>query len=90
VTLLFRADLTDTQKTLRTDGNGGVWVGDTYNGRLQQFTEAGKYVNQFGSKGTGTGQFSFGWPMGIASDSEGVIWVADTGNNRVQRWSYGP
>jgi tripartite motif-containing protein 71 len=75
---------------IEVDYGGRVWVGDEENGRVQQFTEAGEYVNKFGSKGTGSGQFSFGWPMGIASNDEGVIWVADTGNNRVQRWSYGP
>jgi tripartite motif-containing protein 71 len=43
------------------------------------------YTTQWGSYGTGDGQFS--GPEGIAVDSVGNVYVADTGNNRVQKFT---
>jgi streptogramin lyase len=63
-----------------------VWVGDQGNHRVQEFNQAGEYVTQFGSFGSGEGQFSFAYPMGIASDSSGALWVTDVSNHRLQKW----
>jgi tripartite motif-containing protein 71 len=71
---------------IEVDSKGSVWVGDQNNNRIQQFNLNGEYVAQFGTAGSGQGQFNFGWPMGIASDGNGNLWIADTGNHRVQRW----
>jgi sugar lactone lactonase YvrE len=43
------------------------------------------YVMQFGTSGTGNGQFS--WPFDVAVDSSGNIYVSDSPNNRVQKFS---
>ena len=43
-----------------------------------------EYSSQFGSAGTGNGQFDY--PAGIAVDPSGNIYVSDTGNNRVQKF----
>jgi tripartite motif-containing protein 71 len=43
------------------------------------------YTTQWGSYGTGNGQFNN--PNGIAVDSAGNVYVADTGNNRVQKFT---
>ena len=40
---------------------------------------------QFGSFGTGNGQFSL--PVGLAVDAEGNIWVADRVNNRITEFN---
>ncbi len=37
---------------------GNVYVGDTGNSRIQKFTSAGVYLTQWGSDGTGNGQFN--------------------------------
>ena len=37
--------------------NGYVWVSDIHNDRIVKFTEKGEYVAQFGTEGTGNGQF---------------------------------
>ena len=56
---------------------------DSANNRVQIFNSAGVYLSQFGTFGTGNGQFS--GPCGVAIDptSHNIV-VADIGNNRVQ------
>lgn len=62
-----------------------IWVADTGNNRVEEFSSGGYYTSQFGTAGTGNGQFKS--PQGIAIDSEGNVLVADGGNNRVQEFS---
>jgi hypothetical protein len=54
---------------------------------LQEFNERGEFLAKLGGAGAGPGQFSFGWPMGIAFDPKGNLWISDSGNNRVQKWT---
>jgi tripartite motif-containing protein 71 len=71
------------------DSEGHVWTiedgrevfseGKT---RVQEFTGEGVYISQFGTEGTGNGQFKE--PEGVTVDSKGNVWVADTANDRVQ------
>ncbi len=42
------------------------------------------YLSQFGSAGSGNGQFQN--PIGVAVDSGGDVYVVDTSNNRVQKF----
>jgi DNA-binding beta-propeller fold protein YncE len=68
--------------TLNTATNT-VWVADTKNNRLTQFTTTGTPTGKtFGHLGTDSG--SLHWPFGIASVGSDVV-VADTFNNRVER-----
>src|SRR5215467_9472299 len=39
------------------DGSGNVYVVDTWNSRIQKFTGDGTYLTQWGTLGTGIGQF---------------------------------
>ncbi len=71
---------------LEIDNKGNVWVGDESNNRIQRLDLAGQYVGQFGSVGSGQGQFNLDMPMGIAADREGRLWVIDTLNHRIQQW----
>ena len=59
-----------------------LYVVDSGNHRVQKFTLTGETLGQFGSKGSGEGQFNT--PRGICSDGRGQLLVADNGNNRVQ------
>ena len=61
-----------------------VWVSAT-NNRVQQFTNAGKYLRGMGGKGTGPGRFHL--PHGVALDSRGCLYVADTMNSRIQKFA---
>jgi len=68
-----------------TDGKGHVWVVDRANNRVVEFDEAGKYLDKFGSAGSGNGNFKNPW--GIAVTSSGNIWVTDSGNSRVEEFN---
>ncbi len=65
--------------------NGDVFVADNGIQNIQRFTSTGIYVTQWGSNGTGNGQFNS--PEGIAIDSNENIYVLDTGNSRIEKFS---
>ncbi|MHB9110930.1 MAG: 6-bladed beta-propeller [Armatimonadota bacterium] len=56
----------------------------TYLHRIQVFDTNGTYLSQFGSYGTGDGQFNEPWRM--ASDADGNIYVYDTQNARIVKF----
>jgi DNA-binding beta-propeller fold protein YncE len=55
------------------------------NVRIQKFSPTGTPLAQWGTLGSGPGQFNV--PMGIAIDQQGNIFVADAGNHRIQKLS---
>jgi DNA-binding beta-propeller fold protein YncE len=68
--------------------DGSVYVTDTWNHRVQKFTEDGKPLKMWGQYGQplpedASTQDSFWGPRGIAVDSAGRVYVADTGNKRI-------
>ena len=66
--------------------NGDILVGEGHGGansRLILFDKTGKFIKQFGKKGTGL-EGEFDQPHSLAFDSRGRLWVADRANNRVQ------
>ncbi len=66
--------------------NGDLFVSDSHregkNNRVVRFAKDGKYVSEWGTKGTGPGQFSE--PHTMAMDSRGRLFVGDRENNRIQ------
>jgi len=64
------------------DGEGDVYVTDTFNNRVQIFDADGEFISQFGKNGDGPGQFER--PKGIAVDGDGHIWVVDAAQDRVK------
>jgi sugar lactone lactonase YvrE len=66
-------------------GPGGrVFIADGYaNARIVEYNSAGERVKQWGSPGTGPGQFHL--PHGLVL-RDGVIYVADRQNGRIQRF----
>jgi sugar lactone lactonase YvrE len=63
--------------------DGSFLVADGYvNSRIVRFDKAGKYVNEWGTKGSGPGQFSL--VHAVTIDPQGRIYAADRNNNRVQ------
>ena len=55
------------------------------NDRIQKFSPTGKPLAQWGTLGSGPGQFN--GPVGIAIDHQGDIFVAEAGNHRIQELS---
>ena len=65
--------------------NGHLLIADGYgNARILEYTADGRKVREWGTAGTGPGQFH--QPHGIAIDSDGIIYVADRQNGRLQRF----
>jgi DNA-binding beta-propeller fold protein YncE len=64
--------------------DGGVYVVDTHNHRIQKFSSEGVFVTKWGTKGSGDGQFIN--PYDVAVGPNGDIYVADPENNRIQKF----
>jgi hypothetical protein len=62
-----------------------IWVADWGNNRVTVFNESGGFVRQFGTSGSGNGQFSH--PDVIEIDALGDVWVGDQSNNRIQEFN---
>jgi sugar lactone lactonase YvrE len=79
---------------LATDASGDLFVADTGNNRVQEYTRSssGSYspsgitVAGVGGPGSGTGQLSA--PGALAFDPHGDLFVADNGNHRVQEFAF--
>ncbi|MCA9040469.1 MAG: 6-bladed beta-propeller, partial [Planctomycetaceae bacterium] len=62
--------------------NGDIFVTDGYgNRRVVHFDKSGKYIKEWGSYGTGRGQFVL--PHAIVIDGEGKLYVADRNSGRI-------
>lgn len=69
-------------RAIAVDKAGNLWVTDTGNERVIEFTPDGKPVTSFGGTGGEVGQFLE--PVGIAIDPLGNFYIADTWNQRIQ------
>ncbi len=68
------------------DSAGNVFVEDNGNGRIEKFSNDGKFLLAFGSPGAGQGQFAS--LDGIGADPAGGIYVADHQSTpQVEHWS---
>ena len=69
-------------RALAADKDGNVWVMDTGNERVIQFSPAGEALDVYGGTGGDVGQFLE--PVGLAIDKDGNFYITDTWNRRVQ------
>jgi len=66
------------------DAGGNIYVPDWINNLIRKFDSNGTYLIQWGSYGSGNGQFN--GPSWVAVDSSGNIYVVDTNNSRIQKF----
>ena len=80
------ADLFDQPTDVVTAPNGDIFVTDSHrngkNNRVVKFTKDGKFIKEWGKKGSGPGEISE--PHTIAMDARGRLFVGDRENNRIQ------
>jgi len=66
--------------------NGDIFVADGHdasgNNRIIKFNKDGEYLMEWGTPGSGTGEFSD--PHALAMDSQGRLFVGDRANSRIQ------
>ena len=63
--------------------DGSIYVSDGYaSARVVKFSSRGKFVLEWGRRGTGPGEF--GLPHNIVTDSDGRVYVTDRDNERIQ------
>ena len=63
--------------------DGSFYVSDGYrNSRVVKFSALGKYLLEWGTKGSKTGEFDL--PHSICLDDKGNVYVADRENSRIQ------
>ena len=64
---------------------GQIFISDGYaNARILEYTADGQQVREWGSAGTGPGQFHL--PHSIAVDENGILYVADRENGRIEKF----
>jgi tripartite motif-containing protein 71 len=74
------------------DRNDNVFVVDTNNHRIQEFSTNGVFKNVYGEAGSGQGQYQApqgsgaSGPSTVATNTMKDYFVVDTNNNRVQRY----
>jgi sugar lactone lactonase YvrE len=79
-------DLFDQPTDVAVAPGGDLFITDSHrngkNNRVVHFTKDGKFVKEWGRKGSGPGEISE--PHTIAIDSRGRLFVGDRENNRIQ------
>ena len=79
-------DLFDQPNDVVVAPNGDIFVTDSHrrgkNNRVVKFDKSGKFIKEWGRKGSGPGELSE--PHAIAMDSQGRLFVGDRENNRIQ------
>jgi sugar lactone lactonase YvrE len=64
---------------------GRIFISDGYaNARILEYTAEGKKVREWGSAGTGPGQFHL--PHSIVVDENNILYVADRENGRIEKF----
>jgi len=65
--------------------NDNLFVADSQRHTVVKFDLAGNFLKEFGSRGSGEGQFNF--PTHLAADNTGMLYVTDSMNSRIQKFT---
>ena len=74
----------DEPQGITIDSNGIVYVADSKNHRIQQFTTDGEFLSSFGKYGFGDGKLKTPVDIAIYGD---LIYVSDPGNYKIEKYS---
>ena len=66
------------------DSDGHLFIADSKNDLVKEYTSDGEFVTQFGGSGSNPGQFYR--PAGITIDDEGYLYTTESYNQRVQKF----
>jgi DNA-binding beta-propeller fold protein YncE len=75
----------DKPQGVAIDRNGNVYVADSENDRIQEFSSTGQFLQTIGYRGTAPGQMIR--PSSVAVDGRGNIYVAEFSNDRIEKFS---
>ena len=67
---------------INLDGEGNLYVLDAGNHRIQKLSPEGQFLDSFGRKGQGPGEFQF--MSSLVLDEGGNIWVTDLSTKRIK------
>ena len=76
---------TDIHGKIAIGPDGKVYVSDSGNGRVQVFTPQGRFVREFGSFGSGKGQFLEAFDLVV--DKAGDVYVSDVQDGTLTKFS---
>jgi hypothetical protein len=76
------SNLLSDPTAVAVDASSNVYVADTGNNRIVEFSQSGVVLSSFTSDNS-SAPISFSSPKGVAVDSSGNIYVSDTGNGRI-------
>jgi DNA-binding beta-propeller fold protein YncE len=65
--------------------NDKLFVADSQRHAVVKFDLAGNFLKEFGTRGSGNGQFNF--PTHLTGDNLGLLYVTDSMNSRVQKFT---
>ena len=65
---------------MAVDGTGNVYIADTYDNAIKEWTVANNTVTTLVSSGLGI-------PEGVAVDGAGNVYIADYGNSAIKKWT---
>ena len=88
----FKTESDPARGGITVDAAGNLYVSDSENSRVQQFTSEGQFVAKFGIPGyqsTSNDTLVFYNPVGLAIDKEDNIYVADAGDSRIVKFNHG-
>jgi DNA-binding beta-propeller fold protein YncE len=62
---------------------GNIYVVDTWNHRVQKFSQNGEFISQWGYFGQAEDGYALWGPRDVFVDDQGQVFITDTGNKRI-------